>query len=423
MNKLPLDVTDQLIGLFLLNLSSVGEATPKSVLRHWCRNTSVPSIVLNPNGFASARSFARAYQAVSLLKKYPYGSGVSDGVRRQRAIDKFLDRDAECARTSINFCNRSFSPKDFTSLCVARDFVHKVLGEFSWDDGLPYCDFGPGASIGVPRRQRHKANKIGKRYPTVTGPCHELLKAYMAWAPQIGRAVKSPRVVDGNVVTTVPKNAEIDRVIATEPLWNMFFQKGIGGLISHRLGRIGLHIPTQQGKNREMARLGSLYGTYATLDLSAASDSVSMELVRFMVPSSWWDALVITRSPYSEVDGRKVFLRKIASMGNGYCFELETILFLALAYAVSPYNSRSVNVDIAAYGDDIIVRPEVASELTHLLGVAGFKLNPEKSFITGPFRESCGGHFFDGFDVTPIMLDEQVVTPIGVPGCKTQTGH
>lgn len=408
--RIPKHVTDVAIGLFLTNLCERGEAIPKAVLNAWIRSKRC-DVTLNPAGFSDPRSFSRAYQASSFFKKYTHLDAVDDAARRNRAINKFLDRDLVCAETSVRFCNlHSIDQHHLARLHRAREICCKILGEFSWDDAVSLCDFGPGASLGVPRRLRHKVNKIGNPNPTVTGPCHVLLTAYRRWAPLIEGVLGDPIVVAGNVVTTVPKTAEIDRVIATEPLWNMFFQKGVGALIKHRLRRIGLDLTHQQEVNRLLACEGSKYGNYATLDLSAASDSISLEFVRFMVPPSWWDAFVITRSPYSEVNGTRVLLKKIASMGNGFCFELETILFLSLALAVCPSRASKVNVDVAVYGDDIIIRPEVAHDLSGLLGVAGFKINPEKSFITGPFRESCGGHFFDGFDVTPYMLTKELTT-------------
>lgn len=404
------NVTDRLIGTFLLGLAQTGRAIPKAVFRSWL-NSTTPDVLLNPASYGDPKDFALDYQSVRFLKKFPRGL-VSARVREQKAIEKFLDCEGSCGESNhrILHLNRCGDAWLVGALESARQYIHSVLGDFSWDLALPHCDFGPGASIGIKRSQSHVVNKIGNPYPTVTGECLALLKAYMAWAPRMGMHLEDITICRGSKVTTVPKDAKIDRVIAIEPQWNMFFQKGIGGLIRRRLERAGLGLDTQATRNREFARIGSRDGTFATIDLSSASDSIGLELVRFLLPPDWFTAMMITRSHRAIVNGEEVFLRKISSMGNGFTFELESLIFLALARAVSPHCARSVNVDVATFGDDIICRPEIVNDLTAVLNFCGFKVNPEKSFTAGPFRESCGGHFFDGFDVTPYHLDKEIMT-------------
>jgi hypothetical protein len=94
-------------------------------------------------------------------------------------------------------------------------------------------------------------------------------------------------------------------------------------------------------------------------------------------------------------------------MGNGFTFELETLLFWGLASAVAEYlNLRDRR--LAVYGDDIVFPTQGAQLLMRVLEVAGFTPNTKKTFIDGPFRESCGKHFFNGFDVTPFYLRKEI---------------
>jgi hypothetical protein len=53
-----------------------------------------------------------------------------------------------------------------------------------------------------------------------------------------------------------------------------------------------------------------------------------------------------------------------------------------------------------AYGDDIIVPQHAAHFCSDLLTRLGFVVNLDKSFIRGFYRESCGKHYINGFDVT-----------------------
>jgi len=57
------------------------------------------------------------------------------------------------------------------------------------------------------------------------------------------------------------------------------------------------------------------------------------------------------------------------------------------------------------YGDDIIVPSESYDMVSWALECFGFQVNPEKSFSTGPFRESCGTDAFAGTNVRPIFVD------------------
>lgn len=60
------------------------------------------------------------------------------------------------------------------------------------------------------------------------------------------------------------------------------------------------------------------------------------------------------------------------------------------------------------YGDDIVVRQSSALLLTEVLRDAGFVTNKEKTFIVGPFRESCGADWYQGQDVRPVFLTKPV---------------
>jgi hypothetical protein len=87
-------------------------------------------------------------------------------------------------------------------------------------------------------------------------------------------------MVSGNNVDWVPKNYKTDRTIAIEPDWNMFLQKGLGGLLRRRLRRVGQDL-NDQSTNRFCAAVGSIDGSLATLDMSMASDTVAYRLVEF----------------------------------------------------------------------------------------------------------------------------------------------
>jgi hypothetical protein len=187
----------------------------------------------------------------------------------------------------------------------------------------------------------------------------------------------------------------------------MYVQKGLGTAIRRRLRKVGIDLDDQT-LNQNHAREGSISGDRATIDLSMASDTISYEIVRLLLPPDWLLALEQCRSPVGVLpSGDKVVYRKFSSMGNGYTFELESLIFWALTWAVTFLHDGDMSL-IGVYGDDLIVDTNVVQPLTDVLSYCGFTTNVSKTHIDGPFRESCGKHYFNGIDVTPFFVKKPV---------------
>lgn len=221
------------------------------------------------------------------------------------------------------------------------------------------------------------------------------------------------------------KDSTKDRGICIEPLGNLFCQLGIGGFLKQRLASTGIFVggnpklsplealrsrdrPEGQTIHRDLARDGSRTGGLVTIDLSSASDTVATELVRDLLPPTWFQLLDATRSKRTLIGDRVVLLEKFSSMGNGFTFELETLIFCGLIHGVT---GLEAGVDYWVYGDDIIVPASVARDTLAVLQAFGFQPNHRKTFVQGPFRESCGGDFFLGHDVRAFFLKEDFVHP------------
>jgi hypothetical protein len=156
-----------------------------------------------------------------------------------------------------------------------------------------------------------------------------------------------------------------------------------------------------------MAREGSFddVNGFVTIDLSSASDSISTGLCRTLLPPEWFNFLNRVRSPSYRLPKSDVSVayEKFVTMGNGFCFPLQTLLFSAIIKSIQP-DARG-GVDFRVYGDDIIVRKEISTAVILLLKRMGFRTNSRKTFVSGPFRESCGSNWYGGEDVTPMTLD------------------
>jgi hypothetical protein len=210
-------------------------------------------------------------------------------------------------------------------------------------------------------------------------------------------------------VCLVPKDARGPRVISCEPREFMYIQQGLMRLLfetleSHDMTRSMINF-TDQTINRALACSSSINNEQATLDLSEASDRVSLALVRAIFPNNWVDCLEACRSEETELpSGQVVKLRKFAPMGSACCFPVEALTFWALATAAIKIEHGISNPVVYVYGDDIIVDSKYAATVIRALESQNLLVNRSKSYIDGPFRESCGGDFYKGIEVTPIRL-------------------
>lgn len=313
---------------------------------------------------------------------------------------------------------------------VYHDFI------LSQNSILSGCGFGSGANIGAPETDLY--SKLASSTITATG--QELYELYVdaircdpTWAEmELSRHKKlGTRIVKGSRLSFVPKTSEISRTICTEPILNMFFQKGIAYCLEKRLSQVfGIDLSTQPDINRELARLGSLTGKFGTIDLSSASDSISRSLCKEFLPARVNALLERFRCPSTILpDGSELELHMVSSMGNAFTFPLQTLIFSSLvsacyrAYDIKLVRSRGSSVypddstygatavrtpmkigNFAVFGDDILVDSRVYSRICKLLGVLGFAVNADKSFNEGLFRESCGHDYYHGHNVRGVYI-------------------
>lgn len=249
-----------------------------------------------------------------------------------------------------------------------------------------------GATDSMSRRKAIPFRKVSKRMR-----CTRRAASYLrALCRFYGYGNAVPRIVATNRIELVRKSWKTDRTIACEPEGNLFLQLAFDEYAKTRLKRWGIDL-SDQTKNQRLARVGSLEGSHATIDLAQASDTVAYNCVAWLMPDDWLKYLSDIRCEYGR--GRFGYLRyaKFSSMGNGATFALETMIFAAVCKAVG---SKTFSV----YGDDIVIETELVDDLLRCLRFLGFSVNKAKSFITGPFRESCGANWYKGEDITPFYV-------------------
>lgn len=392
---------------------------------------------IDPHQYSSMLAFRKDYAVVKYLSKY---KGLATGIDTKAAArSSWLKAEEVCRETNQRLREgrlRGLSPRVDAVMFTAKRKIASLLGPCSFSKALSDCRWGPGATFSLKGELSTVSDKI-REYPiSVTPRALPLLRAVIESDPHwfeamdkheedreadYEHALPRPEVngsfsmlrscfktVPGCRATLVDKNAKTDRSIAIEPTGNIFLQLAIGGYMRRKLKRYGVDLD-DQSRNQRLALEGSITGLLATVDLSAASDTVSTELVYELLPIEWAMLLDSLRSPQVQWEKDSwLTLNKFSSMGNGFTFELESLIFWALASGVHEVMRESTTVGV--YGDDIIVSTRCYPLLTEVLNACGFSLNQEKSYATSHFRESCGKHYWQGEDVTPAYQKELVTS-------------
>ena len=367
--------------------------------------------------YHSPVAFGIDYMLAEVLSKMsPVTTGANPEDLVRVAMSKFTIAEDQCRDTNIRMLHefRLLGSAELDPVVSrAQRKIAKVLGTFSWDECSRYFKHGSGATTRLSRRFGDAYYKFRgkpdstKESETLSRIAISLIKPWQTAEPGKLWSEYDVNIVLGNRITTVPKTAKTDRVIAKEPCMNMYLQQGIGKIIRARLRKAGLNL-NDQGRNQLLSQEGAETGRLATIDLSNASDTISTEVVRVLLPPEWFEAMNMVRSHYGvDSNGSVIRYQKFSTMGNGFTFELESLIFWALCSACVDIHGRG-DKRIGVYGDDLIVDSDVYESLTYTLMRFGFTPNPKKSYATGPFRESCGKHWFLGRDVTPFYIREGV---------------
>lgn len=369
------------------------------------------SMRVNPKDYLNAEAYWLDNQCASILRKCQDLPTSFD--REAVAVENFWLSERQCFRTNERLrpylYGEAYAPEDegiYRFILRVRKIVARLLGPCP---DLLDGRFGPGSTFGDRGQLTTVPDKMSSR-PTLTSEAAWFMFPWTgtAWAKACADLRRDPEFVRGNRFTTVPKDCEKDRGICIEPSINLFYQLAYGQKMKDRLFRSGLDLKNAQTIHKRVACEASLEGHFATIDLSNASDTVAKALVELLLPTGWFEVLSTLRSSHTLIRDNWVLLEKFSSMGNGYTFELETVLFLALtmgameAAGVQAFPGENVWVN----GDDILVPTACAESVLAVLRYFGFTPNEKKTFSSGPFRESCGGDYFNGVDVRPYYLKE-----------------
>lgn len=316
-----------------------------------------------------------------------------------------------------------------------RDVIHYLLRDLEFNN--PFGKYGPGHVS-----ERYKG-PLGKSLNFTVTP--RLVRAFgktdahdaIAYAP-VWKYDNRPATKRFSRLVFVPKNLKTSRSICIEPNAEMYFQQMIlQDFVDYFDDSLSKFIDLRdQSRNKCASLWGSVNGDIDTIDLSSASDLVSMDLVRLIFPRHVLYKLIATRSSLVEVGPKDVRrLKKFAPMGSALCFPIQCIIFLGVNILAAVkwrkgsndyFSSVTVREiedtiksfyddvsDVApvnrlhsplVYGDDIVVDSKLTATVTQMLSSYGFEVNSSKSYMAScAFRESCGGFYWHGHDITPLQ--------------------
>jgi hypothetical protein len=349
-------------------------------------------------------------------------SEVCSSDRVRRALRKYVETDVEVAEFS-------FSKEQISRFRHALDSLFGVM--------LSRLELAVYQGTVVPRHSggatadKLKGNakwtfpewteRLEEIFPYLDHTCPNQRLAIERLLPEgLGLSVKM-RSVDEELpvrVIPVPKTQEKPRIIAIEPSYMQYMQQGLARFLMSELDRSHLRSIIQlrhREHNQDLAKQGSVDRLTATLDLKDASDRLSWVLVKEGFASYPWlvRAMDATRSRTAQVDALgEIKLAKFASMGSGLTFPLQTIVFTTLVLmGVAQAHNTSVGAALRrnykwlrVFGDDIIVPTDTLQQVVGSLESYGFVINQGKTNGCGNFRESCGGEFYKGHDVSYVKV-------------------
>lgn len=398
--RLEASVTDEFIHRYLQALDCP-RALSVWILYKSNQHSDIVKLESKPHDYDSCDRFRGSYLATQFLRK---ASFLRSGIDTEAVgLEGFETSEAKCKETNRRWLDRRFENADWNAIHRVSRKILAVLGPSPNIEAMVNSSsWGPGASLSIKRRESSSFKKYRDERGITIGSA-ELIPLIDACYPHLAGRMFQWEV--GDRVVVVPKDSRTDRVILIQPGWNLWFQLGLGQVIRKKLLFDGLDINGEaEVYNRETARSSSITGEFATIDFHAASDQIAIEPLREILPPQWFRLLDLLRSNRSNT-GRR--WEKFSSMGNGFTFELETLVFWSIAHVACDMVGCSSD-GISVFGDDVILPVSAYPSFQRISALFGFTINEAKTFVDSPFRESCGEHYYNGVDCKPIFLKEKI---------------
>lgn len=352
----------------------------------------------------------------SFLKKL-CPNDVVDQKLSVESLREFVDANQRMPDPSLPFSYPVENYQDELFWDYFRSNFNRALDscdDFSLDSVNEMMSVGPGAAILADSRNFY-TKLFGSKLSYTNEYQLALYRAAVSysdtWADAEMQRFQAFGVeaVPGNRLFFVNKNTDELRTCATEANVAMLLQKALGGHYERCLWQaFRISLEKQPDNNRNLAYIGSVDGSFGTIDGTKASDSIAWALCLTVLDPRHVKWLRLFRAEATVLpDGSIMPLRMVSTMGNGFTFPLMTILFASVVrsvYQMMDLPSSDPSAHFGVFGDDIIVRREAYDFVIRSLTKLGFRVNESKSFNSGPFRESCGHDYYNGHFVRGVYV-------------------
>lgn len=362
-------------------------------------------------GIIPPSRFKRIQQMLNLLKKYRFENDVYTTQELEvRTNTKYLSNQQA-------LCLNRFNSRTLRASLVlreARKVARSILGELSEDEVVSLTRFGKKSSIGCPLRQAYIDHKLtNRRAFTGSADVTRWFLTILEGDPILNRIVKRLRINPEHatlrqvflVLENVPKTWKVHRSITPLALLDLFYTYGVGRVVQRRLKEHGLDIRHLQDRHRKWVKKFSLTCTHATADMSVASDSITIDLLNAILPRPWFNLVKFATTKQVMVGNTLCYTESVLPMGNGMTFPVETLVFYCIIKAIG--NLAGVRGIYSVFGDDLVYPSRLHNYVYQVFPELGLTLNLEKTFVSFPFRESCGEDFYRGVAVRSFYLKNE----------------
>jgi len=397
-------ILDRLDDPMARNLAEVlsSDFTPETLKQAQCFKVTPNAYRFRPD------EYLRAAQISALVKKLAdIGNDDFASQRLSSTITMFLDREKENYFWNTHF----FTVKDENSfirsvLTHARYFIRTVLNESYVLPKYPDFNLGSGVTSSLRGKENNLYHKMNER-----SLCSHALACWLNleksndpfWASYFD--LDDFEIEDYCDIDFVPKTVWIDRVVTFDPFVNKTIQRSIGEYLRDKLDSsiyAKINLRDRPEYHKALMRGASLHSNkLCTIDVENASNSIYDSLVFDLLPSDIYRILNKARIKKGFMpDGSVHHFEMFSANGNGFTFELETLIFLSLVEGVK--KTRGLDSFSSVFGDDIIVSDNIFNDVVYTLENLGLRVNIDKTY--GPssyFRESCGSDYFYGKNVRP----------------------
>ncbi len=392
---------------FLRQILSVGKKATYPCSRRAVED-EVLEFVTTDSQLPEPEKFWDASSPSELVEEAPY-----DGFRNSQLLRGRTDTYDPITRAELSIF--------LTNLDTVSGLVTATLGPYQPADWR--FRHGPGAiaettAICNKYSWSNWSEVLEMEYPIADCGYHD----HRSWADRCENGVGVESQIPTSRLIAVPKTYTSPRLIAAEPSEHQWCQQNSWNYFGSRARRSwlrGFVAFNDQSLNQSLCTEGSETGSLATVDLSAASDRVTCHVAGqfFRGNPGLLRALRSSRTrgltqKLTQRAPEFVKLRKFSTMGSANTFPVESLIFLGIALAAVATKRgfrrlrrgdvQSLEREVAVFGDDIVVPSDSRELFVHALEVLFFKVNTQKSFWTGKFRESCGVDSFRGVNVTPV---------------------